>query len=69
MLAKLKSNANSSTSEHSNLYLSIDSNPVANYYDIGKIIGTAGPELAWKLYEAHSKSDQKVKNFFKQAFY
>lgn len=62
MLAKLKSNTNTLLSEGANVF--IDSNPIANYYEIGKLSGTAGPELSWKLYEAHAKSNQKVKLFF-----
>ncbi|RWS09814.1 SCY1-like protein 2, partial [Dinothrombium tinctorium] len=37
----------------------IDMNPISQYYEVGNIIGSAGPELAWKIFEAVRKADKK----------
>lgn len=37
-----------------------DTNPIKQYFDIGKQIACAGPELVWKIHEAFRKSDGKV---------
>lgn len=43
----------------------LDSNPIAQYFEIGRQVASAGPELAWKIFEATRKSDKKVsKNTF-----
>ncbi|XP_015781451.1 SCY1-like protein 2 [Tetranychus urticae] len=39
-------------------------NPISQYFEIGKQIGSAGPELAWKVYEAYRKSDGKEVSVF-----
>ncbi|XP_035205202.1 SCY1-like protein 2 [Stegodyphus dumicola] len=36
-----------------------DTNPITQYYEIGRQIGSAGPELVWKIYEAVRKSDKR----------
>lgn len=56
MFSKLKSSAGSPTSTNSLLEL----NPISQYFEFGKQIGSAGPELVWKIYEAVRKSDKKV---------
>lgn len=38
----------------------IDGNPIKQYFDIGKQVACAGPELAWKIHEGHRKNDGKV---------
>lgn len=38
----------------------IDGNPIKQYFDIGKAVACAGPELAWKIHEGHRKNDGKV---------
>jgi SCY1-like protein 2 len=38
----------------------LDSNPIAQYFEIGRQVASAGPELAWKIFEATRKSDKKV---------
>lgn len=38
-----------------------DCNPISQYFEIGKLSGSAGPELSWKIYDAFKKSDKKVK--------
>ncbi|PRD29551.1 UNVERIFIED_CONTAM: hypothetical protein NCL1_29043 [Trichonephila clavipes] len=36
-----------------------ETNPITQYYEIGRQIGSAGPELVWKIYEAVRKSDKR----------
>ncbi|KAG8195910.1 hypothetical protein JTE90_001145 [Oedothorax gibbosus] len=36
-----------------------ETNPIMQYYEIGRQIGSAGPELVWKIYEAVRKSDKR----------
>ena len=56
MFSKLKSSSGSPTSSNSLLEL----NPISQYFEFGKQIGSAGPELIWKIYDAVRKSDKKV---------
>jgi hypothetical protein len=42
----------------------IDANPITQYFEIGKSVACAGPELVWKIHDAYRKSDGKV-NFLK----
>uniref|UniRef100_A0A1B0CH41 Uncharacterized protein n=1 Tax=Lutzomyia longipalpis TaxID=7200 RepID=A0A1B0CH41_LUTLO len=44
----------------------IDSNPISQYFEIGRQTAAAGPELVWKIYEAYKKSDGKETNRKKQ---
>ena len=39
----------------------IDSNPITQFFEIGKLTACAGPELVWKIHDAFRKSDGKVK--------
>ncbi|XP_076372839.1 SCY1-like protein 2 [Tachypleus tridentatus] len=41
-----------------------DANPITQYYDMGIQVGSAGPELAWKIYEAVRKSDKRAASVF-----
>uniref|UniRef100_A0A1B0B8V1 Protein kinase domain-containing protein n=1 Tax=Glossina palpalis gambiensis TaxID=67801 RepID=A0A1B0B8V1_9MUSC len=41
-----------------------DTNPIKQYFDIGKQIACAGPELVWKIHEAFRKSDGKECSIF-----
>uniref|UniRef100_A0A1A9W3E7 Protein kinase domain-containing protein n=1 Tax=Glossina brevipalpis TaxID=37001 RepID=A0A1A9W3E7_9MUSC len=41
-----------------------DTNPIKQYFDIGKQIACAGPELVWKIHEAFNKSDGKECSVF-----
>mgnify|MGYP000277037105 CR=1 FL=1 len=54
----------SNCSSSGNSQYNIDVNPIAQYFECGKQIGSAGPELAWKIFDAVRKSDSKV-NFSK----
>ena len=40
--------------------LSMDKGPLAQQYEVGKLIGTGGPCFVWKIYEGYRKSDGKV---------
>lgn len=43
-----------------------ETNPITQYFDIGKQVASAGPELVWKIHEAVRKSDKRVsKSYFK----
>lgn len=35
-------------------------NPITNYYQLGKHVGSAGPEMAWKIYDAIRIVDKQV---------
>ena len=39
----------------------LENNSIACHYDVGKAVGSGGPEGVWKLYEARAKSDGKVR--------
>ncbi|GIY79352.1 uncharacterized protein CEXT_391911 [Caerostris extrusa] len=51
MFAKLKTNPQTAQ----------ESNPITQYFDIGKQVASAGPELVWKIHEAVRKSDKRVR--------
>lgn len=38
----------------------LDTNPIGQFFEIGKQTASAGPELVWKIYDAYRKSDGKV---------
>ncbi|CAL1271740.1 unnamed protein product [Larinioides sclopetarius] len=50
MFAKLKTNPQTPQ----------ESNPITQYFEIGKQVASAGPELVWKIHEAVRKSDKRV---------
>ncbi|KAG8200156.1 hypothetical protein JTE90_018938 [Oedothorax gibbosus] len=37
-----------------------ESNPITQYFEIGKQVASAGPELVWKIHEAVRKSDKRT---------
>ncbi|RWS02361.1 hypothetical protein B4U79_05553, partial [Dinothrombium tinctorium] len=37
----------------------LEANPIVHEFQIGAIIGTSGPELSWRMFEAHRKADNK----------
>ncbi|XP_076329759.1 SCY1-like protein 2 [Tachypleus tridentatus] len=39
-------------------------NPISQYYVIGKHVGSAGPELVWRIYDALKKSEKKESSLF-----
>lgn len=42
----------------------LDSNPIGQFFEIGKQTASAGPELVWKIHDAYRKSDGKVSGLF-----
>lgn len=38
----------------------IEANPITQYFEIGKPVACAGPELVWKIHDAYRKADGKV---------
>ncbi|KAG8278355.1 hypothetical protein J6590_021248 [Homalodisca vitripennis] len=38
----------------------LDHNPITQYFEIGKVVASAGPEHVWKIHDAYRKSDGKV---------
>ena len=42
----------------------LDYNPISDYYHFGKLIASAGPELAWRIYDANKKDDGQVRHGF-----
>ncbi|XP_038118205.1 SCY1-like protein 2 isoform X8 [Culex quinquefasciatus] len=41
-----------------------DNNPITQYFEIGKQIACAGPELVWKIHEGYRKTDGKECSIF-----
>ena len=56
MLNKLKSTVSTTVSQLSGV---LPGNPVTREYEVGKQIGSAGPELLWKIYAGHKKSTRQ----------
>ncbi|CAL1271739.1 unnamed protein product [Larinioides sclopetarius] len=54
MFAKLKTNPQTPQ----------ESNPITQYFEIGKQVASAGPELVWKIHEAVRKSDKREASVF-----
>lgn len=44
----------------------IESNPIMEYFEVGKESSTAGPELVWRVHDAYRKSDGKVSSSWHQ---
>ncbi|XP_054169221.1 SCY1-like protein 2 [Oppia nitens] len=60
MFSKLKSSTQVSGSYPS----PVDLNPICQYFEIGKQVASAGPELAWKIFDANRKTDKKEASVF-----
>ncbi|XP_055536692.1 SCY1-like protein 2 isoform X2 [Wyeomyia smithii] len=41
-----------------------DNNPITQYFEIGKQVACAGPELVWKIHEGYRKTDGKECSIF-----
>lgn len=39
---------------------SFDNNPITQHFEIGKQVGSSGPEYVWKIYDCIRKSDGRV---------
>ncbi|XP_050090094.1 SCY1-like protein 2 isoform X6 [Anopheles aquasalis] len=59
MFSKFKSSATSAPPQNS-----YDNNPITQYFEIGKQIACAGPELIWKIHEGFRKTDGKECSIF-----
>jgi len=35
-------------------------NPISEYFSVGRRVGSAGPDMVWKIYNAIRISDKKV---------
>uniref|UniRef100_T1IGV0 Protein kinase domain-containing protein n=1 Tax=Strigamia maritima TaxID=126957 RepID=T1IGV0_STRMM len=42
----------------------LDSNPILQHYDVGKLVGSAGPELTWRVHDAVRRCDKKEASVF-----
>lgn len=38
----------------------LETNPIGQFFEIGKQVASAGPELVWRIHDAYRKSDGKV---------
>uniref|UniRef100_A0A182WAJ0 Uncharacterized protein n=1 Tax=Anopheles minimus TaxID=112268 RepID=A0A182WAJ0_9DIPT len=39
-----------------------DNNPITQYFEVGKLVACAGPELIWKIHEGYRKTDGKCES-------
>ena len=42
----------------------MEKGPLAQQYEIGKLVATGGPSFVWKIYEGYRKSDGKVSTIY-----
>ncbi|KAH8345925.1 hypothetical protein KR067_009094, partial [Drosophila pandora] len=61
MFAKFKSTNVAASSSTQNV---ADGNPITQYFEIGKPVACAGPELIWRIHDAYRKSDNKECSVF-----
>lgn len=61
MLNKLKSTVTTTVSQLSGV---LPGNPVTREYEVGKLIGSAGPDLLWKIYSGYKKSTKQEASIF-----
>ena len=38
----------------------LENNAITHQYEVGRLVGSGGPEGVWKIYEGVNKSDAKV---------
>ncbi|XP_067644511.1 SCY1-like protein 2 isoform X5 [Eurosta solidaginis] len=60
MFSKFKS-ANTASSSLQNI---TDANPISQYFEIGKQVACAGPELLWRIHDGYRKSDGRECSIF-----
>ena len=60
-LNKFKSTVTTTVSQLSGV---LPGNPVTREYEVGKQIGSAGPDLLWKIYSGHKKSTKQEASIF-----
>lgn len=61
MLNKLKSTVSTTVSQLSGV---LPGNPVTREYEVGKLIGSAGPDLLWKIFSGYKKSTKQEASIF-----
>lgn len=61
MLNKLKSTVTTTVSQLSGV---LPGNPVTREYEVGKLIGSAGPDLLWRIYSGYKKSTRQEAAIF-----
>ncbi|KAH8378837.1 hypothetical protein KR009_001709, partial [Drosophila setifemur] len=61
MFAKFKSTNVAQTTSTQNV---ADGNPITQFFEIGKPVACAGPELVWRIHDAYRKSDNKECSVF-----
>ncbi len=44
--------------------LTDDTNPITKYFELGRQVGSAGPEMVWKIFEAIRLEDKKVRQHY-----
>ncbi|XP_053664661.1 SCY1-like protein 2 [Anopheles marshallii] len=59
MFSKFKSATTSAPPQNS-----YDNNPITQYFEVGKLVACAGPELIWKIHEGYRKTDGKECSIF-----
>ncbi|XP_059477064.1 SCY1-like protein 2 isoform X2 [Neocloeon triangulifer] len=42
----------------------LDNNPILQFFEVGKLLASAGPEMVWKIYDGYRKSDGKEVSVF-----
>lgn len=57
MFAKFKSANVAAATSTQNV---AEGNPITQYFEIGKPVASAGPELIWRIHDGYRKSDNKV---------
>lgn len=57
MFAKFKSTNVAASTSMQNV---AEGNPITQYFEIGKPVACAGPELVWRIHDAYRKSDNRV---------
>ncbi|CAH2005342.1 unnamed protein product [Acanthoscelides obtectus] len=58
MFSKFKSSSASSAQ------VPIETNPIGQFFEIGKQVASAGPELVWRIHDAYRKSDGRECSVF-----
>ena len=38
----------------------LENNPLGQYFELGRVVATAGPEQIWKIFDGYRKSDAKA---------
>ena len=44
--------------------ISDEANPITRYFDIRQHVGSCGPDMIWKIFQAYRIEDNKVSNLY-----